>query len=224
MAAEFNDLLRSARIAPEEVRLLRHHTDGGLGGMSLFELWRNDRDGYELYQSTQKRNRPLFRTGRYWASFASPAHGETVFTGLYEVSYKDTRVVEWSCPFRGSAVGKGEAVDVFETKLRPELADHIGALHVAWPLTSIRSWARYASNAQLRIVSAGPSQTATPSKNQFLIEALLRSNPPPGAALRLMGCVVEAVLLSPSLRGLVAAQHVPDERGDGPGASSALAA
>jgi hypothetical protein len=174
MAALFNDLLLDAGISPTDVRLLRHHTKPGIGGISLFDLWRDDREGFERYQSTQRRDQPVFRTGRYWASFVSPTPGTTVFTGLYEASYDGTRVVEWPCPYRGNAVGEGKPVDVFSTALRAELAEHIGRLHIEWDPASVRRWARYAANAPFPLAEAAEPTTIAAADLESLIGALGR--------------------------------------------------
>ena len=166
----FNALLVEAGIQPESVRLLRHHTKPGLVAQSLYDLWRADREAFELYQSTQKPTKhKLFRTGKFWASFVSSKPGNSLFVGLYETDYIETRVVEWRCPYRGDAPGEGKPVDVFLTKLRPELSEFIGKLRVNWDPHSARSWARYASEARFSVVRA--SMTG--------IERLLPTDPKP---------------------------------------------
>jgi hypothetical protein len=143
----FNDLISSAGISPGEVRLLRHHTDPGLGGQSLHDLWLQNREGFELYQSTQEAGRKLFRTGKIWSAFVSPTPGVSLFVGLYEAEFIETKSVDWQCPYRGDRPGAGEEVDVYRTVLRAELAKHVGTLTVEWDPASVRTWARYAADA-----------------------------------------------------------------------------
>lgn len=143
----FNDLLLKAGVSPREVRLLRHRTEPGLEGQSVHDLWERDLGGFELYQRTQKQNVPLFRTGRYWASFTSPRPGVSLFVGLYQARFVGTSVPDWKCPYRGDQPGGGVPVDVYETDLRPELSEHIGTLTVEWDPKSVRSWRRYAEGA-----------------------------------------------------------------------------
>lgn len=173
MADLFNSLLEEVGIEPKRVRLLRHHTDPGIGGQSLSDLWNRDPAAFELYQRTQTANLPLFRTGDIWASFISPEPGRTLFIGLYQARHDDTRAVEWSCPYRGGAPGAGKPVDVFETSLRSELSNQIGTLEVEWDVRKVRNWKRYAHTAPLPIVGTRPvlqgldktyanSQLATP--------------------------------------------------------------
>jgi hypothetical protein len=172
MPRDFNDLLRASGISPTDVTLVRHHTKPGNGAKSLFELWDKDREKYELYQSTQRRDRPIFRTRKYWAAFVSPNPGATLFTGLYEARYQDTRRPEWLCPYRLGKVGEGEPVDFFETKRRPELSEHIGKLQIVWGSKSVRAWARYAENAAVPIVDDAATRivSETPALAQALIQ------------------------------------------------------
>ena len=50
----FNSILREAGIAPENVRLILHKDKSAKKGRSPYELWRDDRPKFELYQSTQR--------------------------------------------------------------------------------------------------------------------------------------------------------------------------
>lgn len=62
-------LLSAAKIDPVDVRLLRHKNQRAIKGRSPYEMWRDDREQFELYQSTQKlRNRP-YPKGKLWAAF-----------------------------------------------------------------------------------------------------------------------------------------------------------
>lgn len=57
MSATFNDLLLERGIVPKEVTLLRHHTPKrGASAASIANLWRDDPEGFILYQDTQKEN------------------------------------------------------------------------------------------------------------------------------------------------------------------------
>ena len=149
----FNDLLTEAGISPVDVRLLRHHTQPGSNGRSLYDLWREDRSGFERYQSTQTSGRPIFRTGKIWAAFVSPEPGSALFVGLYDAEYSETRVADWICSYGGDVPGDRKPVDHFRTALRPELGEHIGRLRIAWDLAAVRPWARYAADARFPILA-----------------------------------------------------------------------
>ena len=140
MSATFNDLLLEQGIVPNEVALLRHHTpQRGASLASIADLWREDPKGFILYQETQQENRPIFRNRKIWASFVSPAPGETLFVGLYDAEYLNTEVADWTCPYRGDQPGEGKPVDRFSTRLRSELSEQIGKLCVEWPDSSART-------------------------------------------------------------------------------------
>ena len=151
---------------------MRHQTPkAGAGGKTLFELWRDHPAGFKRYQETQKPNRSLFRDRKIWAGFVCPAPGETVFIGLFDASLMDTRKADWSCDYRGDSPNRGEPVDIFETRLRPELASHIGRMRVAWPKENARSWARKAEGLHLAI-TAREEQTLLPLAGAALMAEL----------------------------------------------------
>jgi hypothetical protein len=168
----FNELLRDAGIDADRVRLLRHHTTPGTGGRSLYDLWRADRGGFELYQRTQKADRGIFRSGDIWASFVVPSRGATLFVGLYDARYEGTYSVEWECPYRGGLPGNGVPVDVFEMRPRPELSELVGKLQIEWDARNVRTWCRKAVGAPFPIVA--PVQLA--AQNVALTgDALIRA-------------------------------------------------
>src|SRR3954470_22193879 len=174
MSATFNDLLLERGIVPKEVALLRHHTPKrGASAASIANLWRDDPEGFILYQDTQKENRPMFRNRRIWASFVSPVPGETLFVGLFDSKYLNTRVADWTCPYRGDQPGKGKPVDRFSTRLRSELSEQIGKLRVDWPDSNVRSWKRKAEGLTLPVVpSTLVRQTGLPIQDAALVDAL----------------------------------------------------
>jgi hypothetical protein len=81
--ATFNDLLREAGFDPQEVRLVRHK-DTRLGRISVYDLWRNERQIFGYYQSVQQ-SRRSFPAGSQVASFVVDPGGQTLFVGLYDV-------------------------------------------------------------------------------------------------------------------------------------------
>lgn len=176
MGITFNDLLSERGIAAKEVALLRHHTPKpGVSAMSIADLWRDDPEGFILYQDTQKENRPIFRNRRIWASFVSPVPGETLFVGLFDAEYLNTGVADWICPYRGDQPGGGEPVDRFSTRLRSELSEQIGKLHVVWPNSNVRTWKRKAEGLSLPVVPSTLVQhTPLPIHDADLVDALER--------------------------------------------------
>ena len=163
-------------IAPNKVALLRHHTPTrGSYAASIADLWRDDPEGFFLYQDTQKENRPIFRNRKIWASFVSPTAGETLFVGLFDAKYLKTGVADWTCPYRGDQPGEGQPVDRFSTRLRSELSEQIGKLRVDWPHSNLRTWKRKAEGLPLPVVpSTLVRQTRLPLNDAALVDALAR--------------------------------------------------
>src|ERR1017187_6951884 len=86
MPIMFNTLLSEASLDPANVRLLRHKDNSSAKGRNPYELWRDNRSQFDLYQSTQsKGNEAKLRAG-YWASFIGTPSDKTLFVGLYAVN------------------------------------------------------------------------------------------------------------------------------------------
>jgi len=154
MTTQFNSLLIAVGIRPEGVCVMRHHTpQPGVGGITLADLWRDNPEGFKLYQETQKANRPVFRKRKIWAGFVSPMAQEAVFIGLFDAELVATRPADWLCPYRGDTPGDGKPVDIFMTRLRPELSEHVGKLRVVWPPENVRSWKRKAEGLFLPLIT-----------------------------------------------------------------------
>lgn len=162
MSVLFNDLLAEAGVDPKDVRLLRHHTTPGIGGQSVYDLWRRDLAGFETYQRVQTPDRRIFRTGKVWAAFVSPGHGRTLFVGLYDTKFIETKPARWICPYEGRLPGAGKPLDIFATQLKPELAHLIGKLEIEWDYASIRTWARYASTARFPVIASKKPASSPP--------------------------------------------------------------
>lgn len=161
----FNDLLISVGIDPAEVCVVRHHTsERGKNFDTLHDLWRDDPDGFERYQATQKAGRPIFRNQKIWAAFVNRTQDETIFVGLFDTALAETRKADWLCDYRGDEPGDGEAVDIFTTRLRNELSEQIGVLRADWPAGNVRSWARYAKSLDLPVSAGSP-----PLRTNFML-------------------------------------------------------
>lgn len=84
MGLTFNAILENLGIAPSDVRLLRHQTVK-YSGRTPYTLWRDNPEGFLVYQSIQSvQNRPRL-SARYWASFVVTPAQSTLFIGLFEV-------------------------------------------------------------------------------------------------------------------------------------------
>ena len=87
MSVMFNTILAQEGIDPARVRLLRHQESKPDTIHTPYELWRDNRPGFEQYQSVQSiKNRPKFNFP-IWASFVADPLGATLFVGLYSAEY-----------------------------------------------------------------------------------------------------------------------------------------
>ncbi|WP_374145812.1 HNH endonuclease [Sphingomonas sp. 28-63-12] len=165
----------TAGIKPADVCIIRHHTpERGKDFATLHDLWRADAVGFTRYQATQESGRPLFRQRKIWAAFVCPAPDETMFIGLFDATLSETRKADWLCDYRGDEPGDGEAVDIFTTQPRADLAEHAGVLRVDWPSENRRSWARKAEGLTLRISAQQPATPAALLTGDALVAALER--------------------------------------------------
>ena len=54
MSLSFNCILKVHGLDPKDVRLIRHKDRGSSPGSSPYELWRNNTDAFNDYQSSQR--------------------------------------------------------------------------------------------------------------------------------------------------------------------------
>lgn len=143
----FNHLLEEAGLPLREVRLLRHANSTG---RSAIDLWRRDRRAFLLYQSVQTfQRRPDFGDAHHWASFASTPAGETLFLGVYRVSFQGVGQKDLPKPHTSGvdAAGTYHRYKVAETHLLKELA---GRLYIEWG-RGTRSWIQRPDKQNKRI-------------------------------------------------------------------------
>lgn len=146
----FNSLLRDAGIPAAEVRLLRHKDQRAAEGRSIYELWRDNREAFERYQSTQRiKNRPEFNSA-YGASFVGTPADETLFAGLYRVEYKGLLDRDMPLPHM-DGVDVAGTCDLYGRTVMEEFADFDGRLLICWG-SGLRSWDQRADNQNKLIV------------------------------------------------------------------------
>jgi len=104
-----------------DVRLLRHKDKRALKGRSPYELWRDDRKAFDLYQSIQNfRNRPRLNAP-YWASFVATLSDRNMFVGIYNVKYKGIWQVTLVFPSTNT-IDKAGSGDEYDLSLDSNLA------------------------------------------------------------------------------------------------------
>jgi hypothetical protein len=127
----FNDLLRKVGCQLDRVRLLRHKEPGALRGRSPYELWRDDRPAFEVYQAQhgeQPHQRLVGATNV--ASFVGTPQGETMFVGFYRSRYAGLSQVEVISPTTNKK-WEGD-VHLYELALEAFLSEYIGRLFICW--------------------------------------------------------------------------------------------
>ena len=134
----FNTLLQSVNLHLKDVRLIRHMDHRSAKGRTPYELWRDDRPSFEVYQRIQSKKNEVKLDAPYWASFVGTPNGETLFVGLYSVSNR--RPLEKDTP-KPQTDGTDVAGSVHEYDLQVEnaLSDLAGKLLIHWGDGS-RAW------------------------------------------------------------------------------------
>ncbi len=150
MLLTFNMLLKEAGIALSDVRLLRHKDQRASKGRTPYELWRDDRENFELYQCTQRiNNRSKFQAG-YWACFVGTPSHETLFAGLYAVEYLGVLNEDRQKPHM-DGVDKAGTCDDYSLTPDERFADLDGRLYIDWG-PGMRSWVQRADRQDKPIV------------------------------------------------------------------------
>lgn len=144
MPLMFNSILSEAGIPIEKVRLLRHQDQRAVKGSSPYELWRDDRQRFELYQSHQSFGNRKKIDHPYWVSFVGTPSNETLFVGIYSVHYKGVLENDISAPHTHNILEAGSC-DAYKLSLLQEFSDLDGKLYVDWGLGT-RSWIQRADN------------------------------------------------------------------------------
>jgi hypothetical protein len=170
MALTFNALLDDAGVAPAEVRLLRHQTQGG-AGRTPYSLWRDDRSGFLTYQSLQTAQNRSRLAGSYWASFVVTPAAATLFVGLYEVSLIGDAPDDLVDPLRHKLATKGGArpLDLYAQRSIAALEDLVGRVTIDWG-AGTRSWIQRAGSQSKPILELSRSfqEEAFPGYVRFL--------------------------------------------------------
>jgi hypothetical protein len=150
MAIMFNSLLTDAGIPLTDVRLLRHKDSRSKRGFTPYELWRDDLNKFELYQSTQsKKNRSKLKAP-YWAVFVGTLDERTMFVGLYSVKYSGLLKEDTPKPHR-DGIDKARSCDVYKLDLLEIHKDFIGKLFIDWGPGAL-AWVQYADRNNKPII------------------------------------------------------------------------
>jgi len=142
MPIMFNTILREAGLPLSDVRLIRHKDKKATRGRTPYELWRDNRPQFELYQSTQSiPNRKKF-TAPYWAVFVVNLSEDTMFAGLYAVRYRGLLRKDTPRPHM-EGIDEAGRCDVYDLTLQNTLSDLIGKLFIDWGPGAL-AWVQHA--------------------------------------------------------------------------------
>ena len=131
MPIKFNDILQAADFHLPDVRLLRHKDRRATKGRTPYELWRDNRPQFELYQATQSVGNQAKLNALYWASFVGTPNDETLFVGVYSVSIR--RLLEQDTPMpHMDGVDEAGSCHLYDLTLQLKLGDLIGRLLIDW--------------------------------------------------------------------------------------------
>jgi hypothetical protein len=145
----FNNILLDAGLRLSDVRLLRHKDTTARKGRTPYELWRDDRGAFNLYQAHQRiENRPRFGEAPFWASFVATPDGSTLFAGLYKASYRGLLDRDTPMPHR-EGVDIAGTCDVYDITLDTVLSDLVGRLFIEW---GARAWIQRPDNQNKSVV------------------------------------------------------------------------
>lgn len=150
MPIMFNTLLLEAGIPLSDVRLLRHKDRRAAKGRSPYELWRDNRQQLDLYQSTHSIEKRAKLNAPYWASFVGKLSDETMFVGVYNV--KNRRLLERDTPMpHMDGVDRAGSCDTYDVQLDQALSDMIGRLIIDWG-PGDRAWIQRADQQNKPII------------------------------------------------------------------------
>jgi hypothetical protein len=142
MPIMFNTILHQVGLNPSEVRLVRHKHNEAIKGRRPYELWRDDRQKFELYQSIQPIRKRRNFAAPHWAVFVVNYAGETMFAGLYGAQYSGLLQEDTPRP-HSDGYDKAGQVDVYDLKLQDKLVDLRGRLFIDWGPAAL-AWVQYA--------------------------------------------------------------------------------
>ena len=142
MPIMINTILQDAGLNLYDIRFLRHKDKRAAKGFSPYELWRDNRSQFELYQSTQSITNRKKLIAPYWAVFVVNMNDETMFVGLYAVSYLGLLKQDMPKPHM-DGIDKAGSCDIYELSLQEKLSDLIGKLFIDWGPAAL-AWIQHA--------------------------------------------------------------------------------
>ena len=161
MSISFNDILKGHGFEPNDVRLVRHKDQRSSPGRSPYELWRDEPDAFNDYQSSQRiSNRKKF-SAPYWAVFIADAFNDTMFVGLFAASYLGLLEQDRPKPHVDGEIDLAGSCDIYNLELDERLRDLIGRLIIDWG-PGERAWVQYANRQNKKVLELRSMQGEPP--------------------------------------------------------------
>lgn len=143
MPIMFNTILQEAGLQLSDVRLLRHKDKNSKRGSTPYELWRDNRPLFEMYQSTQTFANRKKLLAPYWAVFVVNSGNDNIFAGIYAVKYLGLLAKDRPMLHKDD-IDKAGSCDIYDLALQYELSDLIGKLIIDWGAGAL-AWVQYAA-------------------------------------------------------------------------------
>lgn len=180
MPLMFNTILQSEDLRLKDIRLLRHQDTSSQTKHSPYQLWRDDRRQFDLYQSLQSIKNRAKLNSPYWASFVVTPAGETMFVGLYRAEYRGLLEQDTQRPHQ-DGVDLAGTCDAYDLALDDALQDLIGRLFIDWG-SGFHAWIQRADQQNKPVLEIR-RQFAEPSFPGFLnfMEPLWKLESLPGS-------------------------------------------
>lgn len=150
MPIMFNTILREIGLPLKDVRLVRHKDSRAKRGRTPYELWRDNRSQFELYQSLQGIPKRKLFSAPYWVVFVANLSGETMFAGLYAVKYRGLLEKDTPMP-HADGVDKAGSCDVYDLTIQDALSDLIGKLYIDWG-AGAKAWVQRADRQDKPVI------------------------------------------------------------------------
>ena len=133
MPIKFNSVLLDAGIRAKDVCLVRHKDAESLKGRSIYSLWRNDPNAFELYQSVQKYRYRKVLSASYWAVFLVDPNKNCMFVGLYRAQCTGWLASDMSMPNKDELLQAGAEgqYQQYQLTLSERMSEFIGRLFIA---------------------------------------------------------------------------------------------
>jgi hypothetical protein len=149
MPIMFNTILLAAGFHLSDVRLLRHKDNRAAKGRTPYELWRDNRQQFDLYQATQSVGNESKLRAPYWMSFVGTPSDETMFVGIYSV--KNPRLLGEAIPKpHMDGVDEAGSCNIYDLTLEEKLSDLTGKLLIDWGLGD-RAWIQRADRQDKQV-------------------------------------------------------------------------